>query len=231
MVTGNGQVNLSDSSSETQDVKTFFDGYASDFDSIYGHTAGRSLFNQFADKLFRQSMYLRYRETLNNTASSRIQTVLDIGCGPGHYCEALLQQGKTVVGLDIAEGMLKIAQTKTAQYIKSGHAKYLLADYLTYQFESKFDAACLLGFFDYISEPLKVLRKLEQDISKEVYMSFPTAGGFLAVQRKIRYSLRNCPLYLYTHADLIQLLTMIGWRDRATILNFGRDYFVKVSLQ
>ncbi|MBL4655750.1 MAG: hypothetical protein JKY33_08000, partial [Bacteroidia bacterium] len=62
----------------TKEVKTFFDGYAASFDSIYGHTSKRSLFDKLMDKLFRQVMIKRFEEVLANTKSEQIQTILDI---------------------------------------------------------------------------------------------------------------------------------------------------------
>jgi len=216
--------------SETQDVKKFFDGYASDFDSIYGHTDGRSFFDKLTDKFFRQSMSLRFGETLKNTAKPEIRTVLDIGCGPGHYCVEFLKQGKTVVGLDVADGMLQIAKQKTAAYEKEGKISYILDGYMEHSFTERFDASCLMGFFDYIKDPAEVFNKLKKDTSKEIYMSFPKKGGFLAIQRKIRYNLRNCPLYLYSKDDLVKLLRKTGLFEKAEIVDLKRDYFVKIKL-
>jgi 2-polyprenyl-3-methyl-5-hydroxy-6-metoxy-1,4-benzoquinol methylase len=41
-----------------------------------------------------------------------------VGCGGGVYCEALLNAGKIVTGLDIAVGMLELAEIKTDNFIK-----------------------------------------------------------------------------------------------------------------
>ena len=48
-----------------QGVKTFFSGYAEDFDSIYGDGKRRSIFNRIIDKMFRKAMYERYKRTIN----------------------------------------------------------------------------------------------------------------------------------------------------------------------
>ena len=50
---------------DEEGVKDFFSGYAEDFDSIYGDGKSRNLFNQIMDKLFRQSMYERYKRTID----------------------------------------------------------------------------------------------------------------------------------------------------------------------
>jgi len=215
---------------ETKDVETFFHGYAADFDSIYGHTKKRSLWDKFLDKYFRRSMRLRYDLVLKYSANPEIKTILDIGCGGGVYCDALLNMNKKVTGLDIADGMLKLARQKTQSFIDKGQADYIYSGYLEHNFNQQFDAGVLVGFFDYIKSPLDVFKKLEKDISKEIYMSFPKAGGFLGWQRKVRYKMRNCPLYYYTRKDIEALLAKMGWQNKAEIIDIDRDFFVRVKL-
>ena len=159
---------------EVQDVKKFFHGYASDFDSIYGHTTTRGSFDKLMDKLFRRSMLLRFNETLLETAKPSIHAILDVGCGSGVYCVEFLKQGKEVVGLDIAEGMLEIAKQKTSDYRDSGKISFILSGYMEYEFQRKFDAAVLMGFFDYIKEPVELIKKLKKDVTKEIYMDSTT---------------------------------------------------------
>jgi len=215
---------------EVQDVKKFFHGYASDFDSIYGHTTTRGSFDKLMDKLFRRSMLLRFNETLLETAKPSIHAILDVGCGSGVYCVEFLKQGKEVVGLDIAEGMLEIAKQKTSDYRDSGKISFILSGYMEYEFQRKFDAAVLMGFFDYIKEPVELIKKLKKDVTKEIYMSFPKKGGFLTWQRKLRYNMRNCPLYFYSKKSLTNILDQAGLQNKYTIKDLGRDFFVRVVL-
>ena len=214
---------------ETKDVETFFHDYAADFDSIYGHTKKRSAWDKFLDTYFRKSMRLRYDLVLKYTANPGIKTVLDVGCGGGVYCEALLNAGKIVTGLDIAAGMLELAEIKTDNFIKEGRVNYVHSGYLEHEFSQKFDAAVLVGFFDYIKTPMEVFKKLETEVTKELLMSFPKSGGFLGWQRKVRYKIRNCPLYYYSKKDLQTLFAKIGWSDKVEILDIERDFFVRVK--
>jgi predicted TPR repeat methyltransferase len=215
---------------ETKDVETFFHGYAADFDSIYGHTKKRSSWDKFLDKYFRRSMRLRYNLVLKYSANPRIKTILDVGCGGGVYCEALLNAGKTVTGLDIADGMLELAEQKTNKFVALGKVDYVHSGYLEHNFTQQFDAAVLVGFFDYIKTPLDVFKKLETEVTKELLMSFPKSGGFLGWQRKVRYKMRNCPLYYYSKKDLETLFAKVGWQNKAEIIDIDRDFFVRVKL-
>jgi hypothetical protein len=106
---------------------------------------------------------------------------------------------------------------------------FVLADYLRHEFGRTFDAACLMGFFDYIERPGAIFDKLKRDATREIYASFPASHGFLALQRRVRYWMRNCPLYLYSQQDVEAILARAGM-TKYEILDFGRDYFVKVTL-
>jgi SAM-dependent methyltransferase len=214
----------------SSDVKKFFHGYAADFDSIYGHTETRSAFGKWVDKNFRQTMFLRFEEVLKNTGKDEIKTVLDVGCGPGRYIVEFLLQGKDVTGLDLADGMVQIAKKVADGIDYSGKLDFVVSGYMEHEFAKQYDAACLMGFFDYIEKPEDIVNKLKKDVSKEFYMSFPIAGGLIGWQREVRYKMRNCPLYMYTKADVIQIMDNCGLQGKYEILDFGRDYFVKVTL-
>ena len=101
---------------------------------------------------------------------------------------------------------------------------------MEHKFDQKYDAAVLMGVFDYTKEPVALLKKLQQDVSKEIYGSFPKNGGFLTWQRKVRYNMRNCPLYFYTKNHLVDVLDQSGLQGKYTIKDLGRDFFVKVKL-
>ena len=71
--------------------KSFWNSYASDFDSIYG--TKNSWFNNIINKLFRKTMKIRFDKTLQIVPKDEV-SVIDIGCGPGHYCLSLYKYFK-----------------------------------------------------------------------------------------------------------------------------------------
>ena len=58
----------------------FFDSYAHDFSAIYG-TANNPV-DKIINRLFRKSMMIRYRKSLEGCDPIEGRSVLDIGCGP-----------------------------------------------------------------------------------------------------------------------------------------------------
>ena len=215
-------------SDTTQAVEKFFDGYASDFDAIYGHTTRRGAFGRWVDRRFRKVMMRRFETTLQHTNRDDIQSVLDVGCGSGRYVFAFAKQGKKVVGVDMAKGMLELAQNAVDEAGLSTRVTLCEGDYLNVSLSQKFDAACLMGFFDYIENPVAVLQKLAREVRGEIYASFPIAGGWLARQRQVRYRLRKCPLWLYRKADLEAILAAAGFQGRYEIQHFERDWYVLI---
>jgi len=217
-------------SNTTQAVGEFFDGYATDFDAIYGHTTQRSAFGRWVDQRFRGVMMRRFEETLRNTNRDDVASVLDVGCGSGRYVIAFAKQGKSVMGVDMADGMLALAQKGVDAAGVSERVTLRAGDYLATSFDQKYDVACLMGFFDYIEDPVAVLKKLAQEVTGEIYASFPIAGGWLAWQRQVRYRLRQCPLWLYRREDVVAILDAAGFAGDYDIQNFERDWYVTIRL-
>jgi len=213
---------------DEQGVKDFFSGYAEDFDSIYGDGKPRNLFNRVIDKLFRQSMYERYKRTIDFLINSGVETVLDVGCGSGRYSLDLAMNGMTVTGVDLAQEMLNIAQNNSK---KAGFENntYIAGSYFDVQIDKKHDAAILMGLFDYISNPEELFSKLKKDTDKYILASFPKPGGILGWQRKIRYNMRNCQLFYYSRASLEELMS-VSDISNYEIQDNHREYFLIAKL-
>jgi len=213
---------------DEEGVKDFFSSYAEDFDSIYGDGKPRNLFNRITDKLFRQSMYERYKRTIDFLTDSNVKTILDVGCGSGRYSLDLAKNGMTVTGVDLAQEMLNIARTNTQ---KAGFESntYIVGSYFDVEIHKKHDAAILMGLFDYISNPEELFFKLKRDTSKYILASFPKPGGFLGWQRKIRYNMRKCQLFYYSKESLENLLNASDISNYE-IQDNHREYFLIAKL-
>ena len=212
-----------------KDVSIFFNDYAHDFSSIYKEdTKKRSSFDKLMDNWFRKGIKHRFDIALNESKKDSIKSILDVGCGPGHFVVKFLEQGKKVTALDIAPSMIEITKKRVQSMSKEGEVAFVLENYLEYKPIEKFDAACVMGFFDYVEDPVVVLKKLINDIKKEIYISIPDNKGFLAWQRKIRYNLRKCPLFLYSREFLEDSLKKAGCFEISEITEIDRGYFVTI---
>lgn len=210
---------------EIKDIKKFFDGYSYTFDSIYSSDLSkRNSFQKIIDKNFRKSMFGRYELTFKYIKKFEVNSILDIGCGSGIYSNKLADEGYKVTGVDVAPNMIELARKYSNN---SDNPIYQISDFLDID-EGKFDVSILMGFFDYVSDVDIVFQKLKKTTSKIILGSFPKDTGFLALQRKIRYKIRNCPLYLYSRESLEQ--SVIKHFNNFEIINNDREFFLVVKI-
>lgn len=203
----------------------FFNDYAADFDSIYGND-NRAL-DRIVNRLFRRAMLVRFEKTLAGCQPATGRTVIDIGCGPGHYGIALARAGaERVLGLDFAPGMLKIACERADAAGVAQRCAFVLGDFLHYPIPERFDYAIVMGFMDYVRDPRPVIDRVLAIIKRRAFLSFPKAGGPLAWQRQWRYRNR-CDLFLYRYQQIHDLLSPTG--ASFSIEPIGRDFFVTVE--
>jgi len=211
----------------TDRTQGFFHQYANDFDAIYSNRGG--LVDGMINRLFRKSMKLRFLKSVEGCQPIEGKSVLDIGCGPGHYSITLAQRGAArVVGLDFADGMLELAAKHAQEAGVANRCSFQVGDFLTYEPSQPFDYVIVMGFMDYMADPRKIIGKVLSLTASRAFFSIPAAGGLLGWQRKMRYRNR-CDLFLYTEPQLRELFSSFPG-TRTSIEPIARDYFVTMEV-
>ncbi|MBN2541626.1 methyltransferase domain-containing protein [bacterium] len=211
-----------------KEVADFFDAYTDGFNAIYG--TRNNLFNRVINKLFRKSIRVRYKKTIEGCTPLEGKTVLDVGCGPGHYCITLAQKGaKVVTGIDFAPRMIELAKKNAASAGVENKCNFITGDFMETGFEKSFDYSIVMGFMDYVRKPETVVRKVLGITDLKAFFSFPKDTGFLAFQRKLRYK-RKCDLFLYNRDQLEGLFSKLR-NIEYDIEKIHRDYFVTVLVK
>ena len=204
-------------------TRSFFERYAVDFDSLYGNTSGP--LQRALNQLFRKSMWLRYEKTLEGCQPVAGRSVLDVGCGPGHYGVSLAQAGAArVVGLDFSDEMIRIAAERASRAGVAERCTFVSGDFMSFAGDSPFDFVVVMGFMDYMADPAAVVAKVLGLARRKAFFSFPVAGGLLAWQRRLRYASR-CELYMYRREQLEALFARFPDFD-TRIERIARDFFV-----
>ena len=70
---------------------------------------------------------------------------------------------------------------------------------------------------------------MAQVSNKVVVVSLPVKWNILMLQRKVRYWLRDCPLYFYSKSRIKKIIHEAGISDYS-ILNLGRDYLLVIKV-
>ncbi len=209
-------------------VSDYFTLLAPQFDSLYSDDAVSPIM-RFLNKRFRSDIYERFRLTINYITENKFNSVFDFGCGSGRYLEALADKNIAyLVGLDISEAMIEMAYKRIGQ---KSNIKLVTSDFMTYDSNEKFECIYAMGVFDYISDPLSTLKKMNQMASKSILVSFPSISFYRTPIRKIRYYIKNCPLYFYTKSEIIELCTSLNLSnyDIIKIKGAGMDYWVSMT--
>jgi 2-polyprenyl-3-methyl-5-hydroxy-6-metoxy-1,4-benzoquinol methylase len=213
--------------SKTKTAK-FFDSYARRFDAIYGNES--SILNNAINRLLRKSMKLRYLRTLEGCQPIEGKTILDVGCGPGHFTTALAQRGaQKVLGVDFADHMIQLARERAEQGGVADRCEFRTVDFHNYQFLDRFDYSILMGFMDYVPNPISVIERVMSLTRSKAFFSFPEGGTLLAWQRKVRYRNR-CELFLYSYKQLEDLFRVVRPHN-VKIEKISRDFFVTVNIE
>jgi 2-polyprenyl-3-methyl-5-hydroxy-6-metoxy-1,4-benzoquinol methylase len=209
-------------------VRRYFTGAAVSFDSLYVED-GNSL-SRFINRRFRRDIYERFALSLGHVRKFNLNSILDVGCGSGRYAAALAQLGvKRIVGLDVSEGMIALAERKASGERRPGRAlEFVRGSFMEFEDKEHFELVLAMGFFDYVEDALPVLARMESLATHSVIASFPSISWYRTPIRKTRYLVKRCPVYFYQRAQIEELGRAAGFAqaDVNKIEGDGQDYFV-----
>ena len=207
---------------EIQAQRAFWNSEADAFQRIYTHRKSR--FANRLDQIFRKDMYERYTFTIEHCEPVKDRTFLDVGCGNGMYSLELARRGAAkVVGIDIAEVMIDLCRKSSQEKNLDDRCTFIQTDLLDYKPQATFDVSFGIGLFDYISDPLPVLKRMREVSSDKAIMAFPRLWTWRAPVRKVRLARKGCDVYFYSKARIEQLLREAGFRSQE-IVRVGKLY-------
>jgi cyclopropane fatty-acyl-phospholipid synthase-like methyltransferase len=171
-------------------------------------------------------MYERFEFTIKNCEPIKDRTFLDVGCGNALYSLELARKGAArVVGIDISEVMIGLCKQSCDQQNLSDRCTFLQTDLLNYKPESKFDVSFGIGLFDYIRDPLPVMKKMREVSTDKAIMAFPRLWTWRAPVRKARLARKGCDVFFYSKPRIEKLLRDAGF-SRQEIVKVGKLYCV-----
>lgn len=98
--------------------------------------------------------------------------LLDIGCGPGLYCEKFAYTGANVTGLDFSNNSITYARNSAKENCLD--IKYINADYLKMDFNEEYDIITLI-YYDFGSH----YKNNQELIIQNVYNALKPKGYFI----------------------------------------------------
>jgi 2-polyprenyl-3-methyl-5-hydroxy-6-metoxy-1,4-benzoquinol methylase len=209
---------------ELQAQRAFWNSEADAFQRIYTHR--KSKFANTLDQIFRKDMYERFVFTIEHCEPIKGRTFLDVGCGNALYSLELARKGAAkVVGIDISEVMIGLCKQSSENENLSDVCTFIQTDLLDYKRESTFDVSFGIGLFDYISDPLPVMKRMREVSIDKAIMAFPRLWTWRAPIRKMRLARKGCDVFFYSKAKIEKLLRDAGF-SRQEIFKVGKLYCV-----
>ena len=192
--------------------RDFWNKEANSFQKIYTHEKSGIL--NLLDRVYRKDMFERFLYTVANCEPINGRTFLDVGCGSGHYCVEVAKMGASkVVGIDISENMLELCRQSAHREGVEDRCTFLHTDLLTYNSEELFDVTIGIGLFDYVSDPLPVLKRFRKVTRDRVIVSFPRVWTWRAPVRKLRLYFKGCDVNFYTKTGVAGLMKEAGFES------------------
>ena len=208
-------------------AKAYFNRSGQLFDSLYSEEKVGALM-RVVNRLFRSDIYIRYFLTMEHLRAVAAKTVLDVGIGGAKYAEGYIESGiRKVTGVDISSTMLQFAR----QHVQGipGHEntfEFILSDIDQFESSEIFDVVVAMGFFDYVTDTLRTLKRLRELCDHSVIASFPSISLWRTPIRKARYWLKRCPVLFFRSNQILDLSAKAGFAscDLTRIRGAGMDY-------
>jgi ubiquinone/menaquinone biosynthesis C-methylase UbiE len=127
--------------------------------------------------------YDRVEKSLLSRALGDLQpgTLLEVGCGTGHFARLFAELGFVVVGVDISAPMLSVAQRLDSD------VEYVLADACSLPFQDdSFDVVAFVTTLEFLNRPLNALAEALRVGRKLLLVGFLNRCSLTAIRRRVR---------------------------------------------
>ena len=107
------------------------------------------------------------------------RSVLEVGCGTGHFARWLAEQGLDTVGIDVSQRMLDEARRR------SGGPRYLSGDALALPVADRsYDVAALITALEFLPDPCRALAEAARAARTGILLGVLNRWSLLALRRR-----------------------------------------------
>jgi len=109
-----------------------------------------------------------------------VSSILEVGCGTGHFTRWLETKDKHVIGLDVSPPMIFTAK-------ELGSKRLCLGEAQTLPFVAgSFDVVIMVTLLEFLDDPLPILREARRISKKGVVLGTINRHSFLGLHKKLK---------------------------------------------
>lgn len=147
------------------------------------------------------------------------KTVLDVGCGGGILAESMAARGARVLGIDLAEESLKVAQLHLLESGKQVDYRLVSAEELARELPQHFDAITCMEMLEHVPNPGAIVEACATLIKPGGHVFFATINrnpkSYLLAVIGAEYVLRLLPRGTHDYARFIKPSELAALARRA----------------
>ena len=186
-------------------------------------------FNQFAEQWWDQNgdnasllklNPLRFKY-INNNSILKAKTCLDVGCGGGILTESLASKASSVVGIDMAENLLKVAEnhSKLSKLENVSYRKISIEEYS--KDINKVDILTCMEMLEHVPFPEQIVRACSESVISGGHLFFSTINrnpkSFLMAILGAEYILKIIPQGTHEYDQFIKPSELDQWGRKANL--------------
>ena len=171
-----------------------FNNAADTYDNWYNTDFGKKI------DFFEKRVFKKYLDKFSS------KTILEIGSGTGHWSRVLSENGFFVLGVDIADKLIEIANSKNIPF-----TTFINSDVLSLPYNSEtIENVVAVTSLEFVADKNKAFDEIYRVLKKDACLLIGAinAYGSLAYERENNSVFENCSPF--TNASLYERLKVIG---------------------
>ena len=158
---------------------------------------------------------------INDAASLKGKTVLDVGCGGGILSESMAQLGAKVTGIDLGEKSLKVAQLHSLESGVDVDYQLISVEKLAELQPFSFDVVTCLEMLEHVPNPASVVQACANLVKPGGHVFFSSINrnpkAYLFAVIGAEYVLNLLPRGTHDYAKFIKPSELASWMRNANL--------------
>jgi 2-polyprenyl-6-hydroxyphenyl methylase/3-demethylubiquinone-9 3-methyltransferase len=152
---------------------------------------------------------------IDSRASLAGKAVLDVGCGGGILSESMIQRGAKVMGIDMAEKSLQVAQLHALESGVQLEYRCVAVEALAQEAPHTFDVVTCMEMLEHVPDPASVVRACATLVKPGGHVFFSTlnrnAKAYLMAVVGAEYVLNLLPKGTHDYSKFIKPSELAAW--------------------